>query len=270
MTRIFAHRGVRRVWPENTMAAFRAAAALDIDGIELDVQRTSDGVLVICHDENLFRLTGEDVNLKDLSLRALQSLNIAHHFPGAAPDHVPTFETFLDWFETTDLAVNIELKNGIVPYEGMEAQVIHAVRAHGLADRTILSTFNEASVLRLRDLAPDMDVALLTKRLPSKKLRWADTHDLDAVHPQFANLLRPRIVARAAKRGLKIRFWTVNHMRHLLYAVVSRPDTIITDDPELALRIRERYGHPGPCRPIKKGAPAPPPIKAPPADHRNR
>ena len=241
-TKIFAHRGVRKYHAENTMTAFKAAEAMGLDGIELDVQRTADGQLVICHDENLTRLTGQDLWLKDLTYQELSQLNVAHYFPGSPHESAPLLDEFLSWLKTSSMVVNLELKNTVIPYEGMEEEVLALVDRHGLRDRAIISSFSLESAALFKRLAPDMDVGFLyQKMLPSvvgKVLR----HGLDAIHPLYANQLWPWLIRQAHRQGLKVRIWTVNHPLFIKNALRRGADVIMTDDPQLVLSIRDGKG----------------------------
>ncbi|HNZ63712.1 MAG TPA: glycerophosphodiester phosphodiesterase family protein, partial [Bacillota bacterium] len=146
MPMIFAHRGVRKDFPENTMPAFRAALTMGLEGIELDVQRTADGRLVICHDENLKRLTGNDLLLKDLTWEQLSALNAGFYFPGAPVERIPSLEEFFNWFAQTPLTVNIEIKNSVFPFSLIESEILDAIDHYHLRKRVIISSFNLQSV----------------------------------------------------------------------------------------------------------------------------
>ncbi len=239
-TKIFAHRGVRKYHAENTMAAFRAAEALGLDGIELDVQRTADGQLVICHDENLERLTGEDLWIKDLVFEDLALLDIGHYRPGSPVESVPLLIEFLKWFKGTDLTVNLELKNTLVPYEGLEEEVIDLVSLFDLRDRVIISSFSLASAARVKRLAPDLDVGFLYQKFLPSCVGKARQHQLDAIHPFYANQLWCWMTRQAHRQGLKVRVWTVDHPLFIRNALWRKVDTLITDEPELALKLRDR------------------------------
>lgn len=239
-TKIFAHRGVRKYFPENTMPAFKAVLDMGLDGTELDVQRTSDGKLVICHDEHLGKLAGEDVWLKDLTYEALTALNIAHYRPESPPETVPSLSEFLDWFVETDLMVNLELKNSVIPYEGMESSVIDLIDHYQIRDRVILSSFNLESVIRAKQMAPDIDVGFLYQRLLACPPQSVLDHGLDAIHPHYVNQIWPWLTRHARRHSLKVRLWTVDHPLLIRNGLWRQVDTIITDEPELALKLRSK------------------------------
>ncbi len=241
MTRIFAHRGVRKHHAENTMTAFRAAGDLGLDGIECDIQRTADGRLVICHDENLLKLTGRDLWIKDLTYDELSTLNAAHYRPGSPEEKIPLLSEFLDWFKDTGMTVNLELKNTLVPYEGMEQEVLDLIDRYQLRDRIIISSFSFESVTLMKRLAPDLDAGFLYQKFRPSYVKKTQAAGLDAIHPLFINQLCLRMTWQARKRGLKVRVWTVNHPLFIKNALWRKVDTIMTDEPELVLELRERY-----------------------------
>ncbi len=239
-TKIFAHRGVRKYHPENTMTAFKAAEAMGLDGIELDVQRTADGQLVICHDENLERLAGKDLWVKDLTWQELSEMNVAHYRPGSPPERVPLLDEFLEWFRTTSMVVNLELKNSVIPYQGMEEEVLGLVDRYGLRDRVIISSFSLGSVALFKQLAPGMDVGFLYQKMRPSVVGQVLKCGLDAIHPLYVNQLWCWMTRQAHRHGLKVRVWTVNNSCFIRNALWRKVDTIMTDDPELVLRIRDR------------------------------
>lgn len=240
-TKIFAHRGVRKHFPENTMPAFRAADAMGLDGIELDVQRTADGVLVICHDEHLTRLAGEDLWLKNLTWDELSRINIAWYRQDESFETIPSLDMFLSWFKSTNLIVNIELKNTVVPYEGMEEQVLRLIDHYDVRERVIISSFKRESVIHMKEIAPDLDVGFLYQRFLPCADRFVKQHGLDAIHPLFANQLWCHLMWSARRKDLKVRVWTVNHPLFIKNALWRKVDTIMTDEPELVLALRNKY-----------------------------
>lgn len=159
MTEIWAHRGCSADAPENTLAAFRLAAASAADGVEFDVQLSRDGVPVVIHDERVGRTHSGPGWVKDLAVADLCGLPSRR---GAGDDvGIPTLDQVLDLFVPTDLTINIELKNSVIDYPGLEAIVLDAVLARGLAERTVLSSFNHYSLRRFQDLGAPCELAAI-------------------------------------------------------------------------------------------------------------
>lgn len=155
----FAHRGAAGHCPENTMASFARALELGATGIETDVQMTRDGKLVLIHDESLQRTAGTPEWIKDITLEEARQCEVGSWFhKNYAGESIPTLEELLELVRGTDTIINLELKTGVVLYPGIEQKVIDAVRRFGLAERTIISSFNHYSLVEckksLRTSAP--------------------------------------------------------------------------------------------------------------------
>ena len=110
MSKIFAHRGFSSKHPENTMPAFEAAVEAGAHGIEIDVQFTSDGRIVITHDEVLERTTGREGYIFASTYDDLNELNFSNPFPGYAPTKIPLLSELLEYLKDKDTLLNIELK----------------------------------------------------------------------------------------------------------------------------------------------------------------
>ena len=158
---IFAHRGASAVAPENTLPAFSKALEMGADGIELDVQATADGELVVLHDFNLERTTTGTGLLRKHTLAQLVDVDAGIRFNDAfANTPVPTLEQVFEL--TADRCiVNVEIKNmdwGGGPEAG---PLSHMIRRRRLHDRVIVSSFNPFSLRKMRKLDPAIPLGLL-------------------------------------------------------------------------------------------------------------
>ena len=117
--KIWAHRGCSRMYPENTLLAFEKAAAVQgLTGIELDIQLTRDGRMVVCHDERVDRTTDGTGEVRGFSLSELKRLRI--DAGGGRYERIPTIEEVLDLLGPrlkSGFKLNIELKNSVFPYD---------------------------------------------------------------------------------------------------------------------------------------------------------
>lgn len=136
---IWAHRGSSMMNPENTLLAFRKAAELEgITGIEFDVQLTKDGEIVVIHDEKVDRTTDGTGNVRDYTLNELKQLTISGDSEvHSIPTLRETFEMLAPYCKNKGLRLNIELKNSIIRYEGMEQKVIDMVSEFNLEDYVV-------------------------------------------------------------------------------------------------------------------------------------
>ena len=151
--KIWAHRGCSQMYPENTLLSFSKAIQIKgLTGIELDIQLTKDNHMVVIHDERVDRTTDKIGNVFDYSLSELKKLVIKSDF-GIV--RIPTIEEVLDLLEPefrNGLLLNIELKNSVVPYEGMEQRMIELVHKRGISENIIYSSFSAASVAKIKTI----------------------------------------------------------------------------------------------------------------------
>ncbi len=242
--KIWAHRGASQRVAENTMAAFQLAISQGADGIELDVMRTADGVLVVTHDENCQRVTGQSGEIRRMSFSELRRLNFAAYRADNEPQLIPTLNDVLDLLAQTDLELNIELKNSLYFDPGLEDAVIQLVKTKKMNERVILSSFNHYSMQTAAQLAlqsaPEIRCAILYSCEIVDVARYAVQIGVQAVHPLYANLQVPGFVHSCQAAGLAVNTWTVNTPDHIALVLQSGVDAIITDVPDLALSLRDQ------------------------------
>lgn len=240
MTQIWAHRGAPREAPENTLPAFELAVAQGAEGIEFDVQLSADGTVVVIHDETLERTTNGAGPVADRSLAQLRSLDASAGMPGYAGVQIPTLADTLALLAPTGVMLNIELKNSVTDYPGLEERVLAAVAAHGIADRVVLSSFNHYSLKRLQHLgAAAGELGVLYSDPLYKPWRYAARLGMGALHPPSRLVLGPGYMRRAHAAGLAVRPWVVNSERRLGRMFAWGADAVYTDLPALALRLRD-------------------------------
>ncbi|MEM5592363.1 glycerophosphodiester phosphodiesterase family protein [Niallia circulans] len=131
MTKIFAHRGFSAHYPENTMMAFIEAEKAEADGIEIDIQMSKDGEIVIIHDEKVDRTTNASGYVQAFNYKELRSFNAGHRFKQVENEPIPTLIELFDWMQDNDIICNIEMKNNKIAYEGMEEKTIALIRKYG-------------------------------------------------------------------------------------------------------------------------------------------
>lgn len=139
-TLIAAHRAGAALWPENSIMAFRNALELDVEFIEFDVHRSRDGVLVVHHDAKLGRTADgqgaiAEMDWADLKLAPLH---------GTSGDHMPLLASVLSLFDGSAIRPRLELKRNAAGgrYGAVAAEVMTMLRATGLADRAVISSFD--------------------------------------------------------------------------------------------------------------------------------
>lgn len=236
MTQIFAHRGYAAAFSENTMTAFREAEKAGADGIELDVQMTKDGEIVVIHDENVNRTTDGKGFVKDFSYKDIRQLNA--NIMGAEKEPIPSLKEVLEWLQSNNLLCNIELKNGYFPYEGMEEKVIELIRKYRLEKRIIFSSFNHYSIVYCYRLAPEIEIAPLYSGRIFMPWIYARSIHAQAIHPNFKALSND-IIRKSIESGIAVRPYTINKEVDMKHLFALNCSAIITDDPVKALKLRK-------------------------------
>lgn len=189
--KIWAHRGCSYKYPENTLSAFKAACELPgITGIELDIQLTKDGRIVVFHDETVDRVTNGTGNVKDFTLEELKRLRFwnANKKEIIADVTIPTIEEVLNlvklYSEKYGILINIELKNSKFRYEGMEEKILELIDNFGMKDYIVYSSFNRDSVMMLKELDETVSTGILAYEI-EKCAKFAKTNRVDAYHPNI-------------------------------------------------------------------------------------
>jgi glycerophosphoryl diester phosphodiesterase len=215
---VLAHRGANRLAPENTLPAMREALLRGADGVELDVHRTADGVLVVRHDAD-----SPAGPLADLRLGELR----------ATLPEVPTLVEVLD--ACRGHLVNVEVKDP--DHRAAEALVELLAARPEPPDDVLVSSFDLAVVDQVRELAPEVATGFLSFGLdPHSALVLAMEHGHAAVHPDVWTLGGTDVtafVARAHDLGVRVNVWTVNDLAQVELLRDAGVDAVITDDAEL-------------------------------------
>jgi glycerophosphoryl diester phosphodiesterase len=197
------------MYPENTILAFEKAAKLqNLTGIELDIQLTKDGHMVVIHDECVERTTEGIGFVGDYTLLQLKKLHIyADEHP---TQQIPTIDEVFDLLESrlkAGMKLNIELKNSLYPYEGMEEKIIELVHKRGLQDSIIYSSFSALSIEKIRQLDKDADTGILDTKV-SDCLFKAKGCGADALHPFWQGIDIPK----ERLEGCPVRAWLSGHL----------------------------------------------------------
>ena len=233
-TDITAHRGASMDAPENTMAAVERAIEDGADWVEIDVQETADGEVVLMHDSDFKKVAGTPLKIWDATMKDLKDLDIGSWFaPEFKNERVPTLDRVLEACKNR-IGVNIELKH-YGRGKNLEERVVERVERHGMQDQIVIMSLRPDSVKRVKTLRPGWKVGLLTG-IALGNLTRAEA-DFLAVHVRLAT----RNFIRAADRtGKEVHAWTVNDPA-LMSTMMSRGlDNLITDRPALARSVRNQ------------------------------
>ena len=185
--KIWAHRGCSQMYPENTLTAFEKAAELfdrGLCGIELDVQLTKDGEIVVIHDEWIDRTTDGFGFVRDYTLKELKTFHI--HTGKAESEYIPTITEVLDLLENklrAGMKLNIELKNSVYPYPGLEEKMIDIVRERGLEEAIVWSSFSAKSLSKVREILPNAEIGILDSKASDCLYKLKGGCGANAIHP---------------------------------------------------------------------------------------
>lgn len=243
--KVYAHRGYSGKYPENTMLAFRKAAEAGCDGIELDVQLSKDGTVVIIHDETIDRTTDGSGWVKDYSCEELKRYNAGKNGGSRFGfQSIPTLEEYCAWAAGQNLITNIELKTGVYYYENLEEKTLGLIRKYGLQDRTFYSSFNHMSLVRVRQMEPDAVCgALLDHAGLLNAGYYCDRYHFRNYHPGVNGLTKDT-VDNCKQYGIKVNVWTINDMSFLEQLFEWGCDGIFTNYPEVCRCWVDRKNRP--------------------------
>jgi|SRR5699024_9909019 len=244
MSMIIAHRGYSGKYPENTILAFEKAYEYGADGIELDIQLTKDGKIVICHDEEIDRTSNGKGFIRDYTLAELRKFefrNNMYDLEDETEDNIkiPTLDEFLNWLNTTELMVNIEFKTSIIEYDGIVEKAIELVKERELEDRVIFSSFNHNTIKEVKELDSSLRCGFLTVANILDPGAYCQAHQVEYYHPAYVSLLHtPEIMNECQEQGIKINAYTVNEPKHIQILLDLNISGIITNEIEEAIQLK--------------------------------
>ena len=235
-TLVLAHRGSSKVAPENTESAFRKALEIGADGVEFDVHLTKDKKLVVIHDERVDRTTNDIGYVKDLTLKEIKKLDAGSYFsPKFAGEKILTLEETFEIVKNFKL-INIEIKNNIIEYDGIEEIIIDKIRKNKLANKIICSSFNHYSIYRIKEIAPDIKTGLLYGSYIYQPWVYAKRLGVNAIHPYYYSISSD-IVKLCHDNKIEVNVWTVDDEEIIVKMIQNHVDAIITNFPDMALEL---------------------------------
>lgn len=233
---VMAHRGLSADAPENTLYAFSDAISVGADFIELDVQQTRDGVLVVMHDSNLKRTTGVNKNIWDVDYADIQNLDAGSWFdPAYANARIPTLEETLQFVDKR-AKLNIEIKPTKHGTDTLEQDVAELITQYQYTDACYVTSFSYGSLKKVKEVNPEIRTGYLMSVAYGQfySLKYADAFSLNKV------FVTSQVVNAAHQQGKQIFAWTVNSMSEVRSLCNLHVDSIITDDPVMVQNVISR------------------------------
>jgi glycerophosphoryl diester phosphodiesterase len=262
-TRLAAHRGGARLWPENSLRGFRESLALGADLVELDVHLAADGALAVIHDATLRRTTDRRGRVRTRTGAELRQARLRGPDGALTTEHVPMLEDVLAIVGPSGGGLLLEVKvpgrglgvrylpgRRIRPgarYHGIEERAIAELSGAKLLERANLMSFNPAVIERARALAPNIRTTLLVSAMhvrlararPADAVTWARRFGATDVGLKHT-LVDESVIDAARASGVRVGVWTVNDEPEMRRVIALGVDVLTSDRPDLALRALGR------------------------------
>ncbi len=231
-TQITAHRGSSRSAPENTMAAIAAAMEEMADYVELDVQLTSDGVVVLGHDATLKRVAGINRSIASMTWQELQEFEVGGWFsPEFSGEKIPMLEEVLDYCKGK-INLNIEIKN-VGKESLLPEKVVRLILERGMEGQCVVSSTSLGYLEQVKLLAPGLRTGYILSAAYGD-FDFGEKVDFISIRASFVN---HHMVEKAHFRGMAVHAWTVNSKSEMERLRLMEVDNLITDYPVLAREI---------------------------------
>ena len=224
---IIAHRGASGYAPENTMAAFQRALALCADAIELDVNQTADGELVVIHDDTLRRTTNGSGRVRDWTMAQLRELKVD------GGERLSTLREVLDWANHS-LRVWIEIKNA------PPQKVLKVVETARMQNEVVIfsSSLEVMEALRTTPVERSLVFSRYTPALPDRRTLCATAHTLQLTSiAARTSLITCRFIEHLHAENLRVAAWTANRRWTIQRLLRNGADFIITNFPDRARKM---------------------------------
>lgn len=231
----FAHRGSLTEAPENTLASMRKALTHNPQAIELDVQLTKDGHLVVIHDQNFTRYNkDEDGFVKDFTLDEVKQIDVGSSFSEAYKgETVATLEEVLQ-LVPKEIRLNVEIKNIPVIYEGIEEKVLDVLKKYDRLTNVVISSFDHVALKKIQQLNPTVDLGLLLHQRLVEPWEYAKSTGLQlvSVHPLYTTIDQ-QFVEQFHALGLEVYPYTVDDEAHYKQLLEIGVDGVFSNNPKI-------------------------------------
>lgn len=260
-----AHRGARSLAPENTLAAARKALEIGADLWELDVCMTSDGEMVLLHDDMLERTSNavelfperEPWKIADFSLSEIRRLDFGSWFNRTDPfgqiaagnvtsadmesyrgEPAPTLREALEFTKANHWKVNIEIKDltGTAGHLVIVERVVALIRELEMQPDALISSFNHDYLLKVKELAPEIRTAALVEHGDPDPLKLVNRLNAQAYNPKFGQVA-PEEIRRLREDGIDVYIYTVNDPEDMRFLIEAQASGLFTDFPQTLVEI---------------------------------
>ncbi len=234
---VIAHRGFSGAAPENTMAAFNKAIDAGAEMIEIDVHLTSDGKVVVIHDDSLERTTNGSGRVADYTFHELQKFDAGSWFSNDfRGEKIPSLSQVLTLSKECIL-VNIEIKKGFLGTYSMNDladRALAEVESKSMLDEVLFSSFETAALHRIMEKNKRAKIALLLKK-PWKNSDEALSGNYSILNCGKDTLTEQGIIS-AKQSGFRLNVWTVNEEKDMDWFINMNVEGIITNYPDQLIK----------------------------------
>ena len=232
---VTAHRGHSRAAPENTLSAVRKAIESRADYAEIDALLTSDGVVMLLHDRDLKRVSGDPRRLSDVTFDEVRKLDVGTWFdPSFFGERVPTLREVIE-LARGRIKLNIEMKF-YGPGRELAREVALLVREMRFEDECVVTSFNYDSLVEAKRYDPKLRTGLIVAQA------IGDVSRLEVeVLSVRADWLSDPLLREAHRRGREVHVWTVKDANQMVGLMKRGVDNVITDDPDEMIRVRDEW-----------------------------
>lgn len=222
----YAHRGASEYAPENTLSSFYLGLLQGANGIETDVQKTKDGVLVLFHDDTLDRVSNKQGRLCDYTWDELKDAQIYGSCTTGFYDRIVTLREFLEKFAQYDIKFAIELKGADV-----EGETLEMVKEFGMMDKTTFTSFQYGHIQKIKELDPAARVGWLTSSIDDEAIESLLKIRGEEFAPK-AELVTEAFMEKCRKMGLGVRAWGVSNVALMKKMCVLGVDGMTVNFPD--------------------------------------
>src|SRR5688572_14361899 len=237
---VIAHRGASSYAPENTLAAFDLALQMEVRHIELDVDFTSDGHIVVIHDDTVDRTTNGSGPVTSHTLAALQGLDAGSWFGAQfAGERIPTFDEVLARYKGR-VHIHTEIK-GRSP--SLSPGTADLIRKHGMEGQVTITSFQSVRLEEMRACAPELPRGWLVREVSDALIAQAHALGVTQFCPR-ADAVTPELVGRLHAEGFVVRAWGVGTEELMQRAVQAGADGMTVNFPDKLITYLKSHQYP--------------------------
>lgn len=224
----YAHRGASSYAPENTLPAFNLGIEMGADGIETDIRRTKDGILVLFHDDTLERVAGVGKAVEELTYKELMEYDLGiwkgEQYRGT---RIVRLDDFLSEYGTRlGMHLALEIKGKGIALDAYDEIISHAGMTYEI------TSFSYESILEIRKAHLEPKLGYLTSNFSHDEIKRLVDDGMNEICPR-ADLITPSLTAYAHEKGLRVRAWGVKDMDLMIHASLSGVDGMTVNFPDL-------------------------------------